>query len=64
MNKLQELRRAAGLSQSQLAEKSGVPVRTLQKYETGEVDLGKASAYTVMKLAAAVGCSVEEMLHG
>lgn len=31
--KLQELRQAAGLSQAQLAERSGVPVQTVRGYE-------------------------------
>ena len=33
--KLQKLRQAAGLSQSQLAEAAGVNVRMYQKYEQG-----------------------------
>ena len=33
---LKELREAKGLTQSELAEKAGVPVGHIQKYETGE----------------------------
>ena len=40
--KLQKLRQAAGLSQSQLAEAAGVNVRMYQKYEQGDRDISKA----------------------
>lgn len=53
---------AAGLSQSQLAEKSGVSVRVLQNYEQGTRDLKKAAAETVLRLAQAVGKTVEDLL--
>ena len=58
MNKLQEKRKEAGLSQSQLANKAGVPVRTLQHWENGDRDLRKAAVETVLALAEALGCSL------
>lgn len=62
-NKLQEKRKAAGLSQAQLAEKvPGLKLRTLQRYEQGERDLNQAAAVTVCRLAAALGCQVEDLL--
>ena len=64
MNKLQERRKAAGLSQSQLAEKvPDLKLRTLQRYEQGERDLNQAAAITVYRLAEALGCQVADLLY-
>jgi transcriptional regulator with XRE-family HTH domain len=62
MSNLAYYRSKCDLSQSQLAEKSGVSVRVIQHYEQGERDLNKAAADTVMRLAKAVGVTVEELL--
>ena len=61
--KLQEKRKAAGLSQSQLAEKSGVPVRSIQEYEQGKKDLKKAAYQTVQALSDALGCKTEDFFQ-
>lgn len=64
MSKLQERRKDAGLSQSQLAAKvDGLTVRTLQHYEQGTMDINKAAATTVRRLAIALGCSIEDLLE-
>ena len=62
MSKLQEKRKAAGLSQSQLAARVGMSVRTLQHYEQGSLDINKAAADMVYRLAVALECSVEDLL--
>jgi transcriptional regulator with XRE-family HTH domain len=62
MSKLQEKRQAAGFSQRTLALMSGVSIRTLQYYEQGALDINKASAATVYRLAFALGCHMEELL--
>lgn len=41
---LKRKRLAAGLSQSQLARLTDIPVRTLQQYEQGQKDINKARA--------------------
>lgn len=61
--KLQEKRKSAGLSQSQLAEKSGISVRVLQNYEQGSRDINKASGETLKKLADALGCQIENIME-
>lgn len=61
-NKLQEKRKAAGLSQAELAGKAGMSVRTLQHYEQGMLDFNKAAAITVWRLARALECQVEDLL--
>lgn len=60
--KLQEVRQMTGLSQSQLAQKSGIPLRTLQHYETGERDLRKAAVETALALAEALGCDINKII--
>lgn len=60
--KLQKARQAAGLSQSQLAEKAGVPIRTLQHWENGDRDIRKAAVMTVIELAKALGCDINDLI--
>lgn len=49
--RLQSCRRRSGLTQEQLAEAAGVPLRTLQKYESGERSIARARSSTVLRLA-------------
>lgn len=60
--KLSVLRKASGMSQSQLAEKVKISVRTLQHYEQGQKPLDKAAAITVYKLAVTLGCTVADLI--
>lgn len=60
--KLQLLRKNCGFSQKQLAEKSGVNLRTLQQYELRTKDIAKASFKSVLALADVLGCRPEELL--
>lgn len=62
MKKLKELRANSGMSQSQLAAKSGVNLRMIQYYEQGAKDIKKASGETILKLAQALGCSMEDII--
>lgn len=62
ITKLQEKRKEAGLSQSQLAAKSGISLRTLQHYEIGDKNIRKAAVETVIALAEALGCSINEII--
>lgn len=59
---LQKKRQEAKLSQSQLAEKAGVSLRTLQHYEIGDKDIRKAAVETVLALAEAIGCDLKEII--
>lgn len=63
MSKLQDRRKAAGLSQSQLAAMVPMSVRTLQHLERGSLDINKAAAMTVYKLARALKCDVRDLLE-
>lgn len=63
MSKLQNRRKAAGLSQSQLAAKVPMSVRTLQHLEVGSMDINKAAVMTVYKLSVILKCKVEDLLE-
>ena len=62
--KLAFQRKNIGYSQSRLAKMANVNLRTLQQYESGAKDLNKASAQTVLNLAWALGCRMEDLLYG
>lgn len=64
MSKLKDRRQKAGFSQSQLAARvEGMTLRTLQHYEQGTLDINKAAALTVWRLAVALGCDVVDLLE-
>ena len=59
---LTRLRLAAGLSQNELAERSGVNVRAIQGYEQKKRDINRAQFQTVLSLAVALDCNPVELL--
>ncbi len=61
--KLQQQRKRCRYSQKELAEKSGVNLRTLQQYELKTKDISKASIQTVLALANVLGCRVEDLME-
>lgn len=63
MTNLKKYREAAGLSQSQLAEKSGVNFRMIQYYEQRAKDINKAEGLRLHQLAQALGCTMENLLE-
>lgn len=60
---LKEVRESRGMTQRELAEKSGVGIRMVQHYEQGFKDINKANVTTVLKLANALGCDIKEILR-
>lgn len=60
---LKLLRQRADLSQSELAELSGIPVRTIQQYEQRQKNINKAQTEYVVMLAQVLCCEVEELLE-
>lgn len=56
-------RQKAGLSQRELAELSGVPLRTLQQYEQGQKDINKAQVQYLVMLAQVLCCDIKELLE-
>ena len=58
-NKIAEVRQAAGLSQQQLVELSGIPRRTLQMWENHKA---APDIYKAYQLAKALNCTIEDLL--
>lgn len=61
--KLRVLRVQRGFSQAQLAEKSGVPMRTLQKYENNITPINGAKLSTICQLCSALDCKITDILE-
>lgn len=61
--KLQEIRKAVGLSQKELSEKSEVHLRMIQQYEQRAKDINKATASNLFALAQVLGCKAEDLLE-
>ena len=59
---LKRIRMMSGLSQSQLATASGIPVRTIQQYEQRQKDISRAGYESIIKLAAALGCEPSSLI--
>ena len=57
--KIRALREKASLLQRELAQKAGVPVRTIGRIERGEVDVRLG---TLQKIANALGVKVRDLL--
>ncbi|MCQ2563406.1 MAG: helix-turn-helix domain-containing protein [Mogibacterium sp.] len=60
---LKAMRMRNGLSQSQLAKASGVPLRTIQQYEQRQKDINRARAEYIIAISAALGCEPSSLLE-
>lgn len=60
---LQKIRKSRGLSQSQLAELSGVSLRMIQLYEQRQNDINKAAGTVIESLARALCCNFYEVME-
>lgn len=60
---LSKIRSASGMSQAALSRSSGVNLRTLQDYEQGRKSINGAAAITVLRIAQALGVTVEDLLE-
>ena len=61
--RLKQLRTQAGLSQSQLAQLTGIPLRTLQQYEQRQKDINKAQGTYLLALTKILCCSLEDLME-
>ena len=61
--RLKRIRSAYGCSQSRLAEMSGVGIRSIQMYEQRKKDINKAESRSVLRLARALGCEMEDIME-
>lgn len=60
MNKMRELRKAMGLTQKELAEKVGMTLAAVNRYENG---VRVPSVNIAVRIAHALGCTVEELVE-
>ena len=64
MSNLARIRKEKMLSQRDLVKVSGVSKSVILKYESGERDINKASGITLLKIATALSCKIEDLLEG
>ena len=62
MTDLKAYRKAAGMTQLELAAASCVNLRTLQDYEQGRKPISQAAAVTVYRIARALDVTVEDLI--
>lgn len=60
---LKFLRQKAGLSQRELAELSGVPIRTIQQYEQRQKSINKAQAEYLIAIAKVLCCEMKDLME-
>lgn len=60
---LKRIRIKNGLSQSELASITEIPLRTIQQYEQRQKNINKAQAQYIIKLAKALYCDPEELME-
>ncbi len=60
---LKTLRMKLGMSQRELAEASGVPLRTIQQYEQRQKNINKAQGEYLIMLAQALCCEVPDLIE-
>lgn len=62
ITKLEWSRRMAGMTQAQLAEKSGVYIRQIQRVELGEAEAGNLTAKNLLSIADAMGVDARDLI--
>ena len=50
------------MTQRELSEKSGVNIRQIQKYESGEYDTGNMTLRSALALSEALECKARDLL--
>lgn len=60
---LKRIRTSYGCSQRELAEMSGVSLRSIQMYEQRNKDINKAQSDSLHHLAKVLGCTMEDLLE-
>ena len=60
---LKRIRTTYGCSQSELAQRSQVSLRSIQMYEQRQKDINKASVETIHRLSKVLGCTMEDLIE-
>lgn len=61
--RLRRLRVEKGLSQSDLAEKSGIPIKTIQRFEQNTTPIDGVKLNTLCDLCLALNCGIGDILE-
>lgn len=60
---LTKIRKAAGLTQVQLAERTNITLTMIKQYEQGSRNINGAAGITLYRLSQALGCKMEDLLE-
>ena len=60
---LKRIRTTYGCTQAELAQRSGVGLRSIQMYEQRNKDINQASAETMYRLSKTLGCTMEDLIE-
>ena len=60
---LKRIRMTYGCTQAELAQRSGVGLRSIQMYEQRNKDINQASAETMYRLSKTLGCTMEDLIE-
>lgn len=63
-NNIKELRTAAGMKQSQLAEKAGISQENVSRYESGKLSVENMTLKMAAAISKALGCTIEDLFKG
>ncbi|MGN0598638.1 MAG: helix-turn-helix transcriptional regulator [Oscillospiraceae bacterium] len=61
--RIRELRQAAGLKQSKLAELSGIAQENISRYEKGRLSIENMTLASANSIAKACGCRIEDLFE-
>lgn len=61
--RLKRLRTYANLTQNALAEKTGIPLRTIQQYEQRQKNINRASGRYLRQFASVLNCRMEDLME-
>ena len=56
-------RHKAGLSQKELAELAGIPIRTIQQYEQRQKNINKAQVQYLIALSKVLCCEISDLVE-
>ena len=63
ISKLGYLRNSKGFSQSELAEKCNISIKSVQAYEQGTRKLEKANKNTILKICEVLNCKISDIIE-
>ena len=63
MRKLKQIRKIKGLTQSELADKCNISVKSIQAYEQGTRKLEKANKNTIFKICEVLKCKISDIIE-